>query len=228
MRRIDLIRGVGLDAVGQGLAHDVRGDAIDQKIADGVRREVQAVVSREVGELSVEAVDRSLQRQHAPLRVFVLVLVEQSRIEVSYAKRAGNRRVAIKTNRLSWIVGNRERAGERSGEEAEPRVRVDECRQVSEPLLLLRLVVNWVVRGRRRFQAPIGEEITTGEKVLDAGKAISARQPFGPRRRRRNGRTGAAERSAVLDRWCERSVTAAIDASLAAVVEQIGAGGDVD
>jgi len=48
VRRIDLIGAVGLDAVGIGLAHDVRGDAVDQQIAERVRRVVQAVIAREI------------------------------------------------------------------------------------------------------------------------------------------------------------------------------------
>src|SRR6202034_3202691 len=81
VRRIDLIRAVGLDAVGQGLADDVRGGAVDQQIAKLVRRIVQAVKTREIGNLPVKAVDRSLQRQHAVLRILELVLVELRRIE---------------------------------------------------------------------------------------------------------------------------------------------------
>ena len=53
-----------------------------------VRRVVQAVITCEIGELTVEAVDRSLQRQDAVLRVLELVLVEQRRVEGGDAERA--------------------------------------------------------------------------------------------------------------------------------------------
>ena len=58
MRRIELIGAVALDAVGVGSAGDIRGDAVQQEIAGRVRQEVQIVVAGEIGQLSVEAVDR--------------------------------------------------------------------------------------------------------------------------------------------------------------------------
>jgi hypothetical protein len=88
VRGSDLIRAVGLDAVGKGLADDVGGNAVDQQIAKLIRRVVQAVKTREIGNLTVKAVDRSLQRQHAVLRILELVLVELSRVEGGDAKRA--------------------------------------------------------------------------------------------------------------------------------------------
>ena len=70
-------------------------------------------------------------------------------------------------------------------------------------------------------------QISSGEEILDAGEAIRAGQRFGSGRRRYR-RTRAAKRPAVLNRRRECSLTAAVNADLAAIVENIGAGRDVD
>ena len=220
-----LIRAVGLDAVGIGLAHDVRGDAVDQQIAEWVRRVVQTVIAREIGNLPVEAVDRPLQRQHAVLRVLELVLVEHRRVERGDAERA--RDTAVQPDRLPRTIGNLKRAGRGSRDQAEPRIGVDERRHIGEALLLLREVVDRAVGRERIFEAFLGLQVTPDEEVLDAGKAIRTGQSAGSGSRSYR-RTGAAERAAVLDRRRERSLTAAVKADLTAVVENVGAGRDVD
>ena len=72
----------GLNVVGKGLAHDVRGNAVDQQIAKLIRRVVQAVKTREIGNLAVKAVDRSLQRQHAVLRILNWFSVSSAELKV--------------------------------------------------------------------------------------------------------------------------------------------------
>ena len=225
VRRIDLIRAVCLDAIGKGLAHDVRGDAVDQQIAEWVGRVMQTVIAREIGNLPVEAVDRSLQRQHAVLRVLELVLVEHRRVERGHAERA--RDTAVQPDRLPRTIGNLKRACRGSRDQAEPRIGVDERRHIGEAFLLLREVVDRAVGWERIFEAFLGLQITADEEVLDAGKAIRTGQSAGSGSRSYR-RTGAAERAAVLDRRGERSLTAAVKADLTAVVEDVGAGGDVD
>ena len=226
MRRIDLIRAVGLDAVGKGLAHDVRGDAVNQQIAKRVRRVVQTVKTREIGNLTVKAVDRSLQRQHAVLRILELVLVEQRRVEGGDAERA--RDTSVQADRLSGSIGNLERAGGGSRDQTEPRIGIDERRQIGETFLLLREVMDRAVGGDRILEAFFGLQVTAGEKVLDAGKAIRAGQGVGSGSRRWYRRARAAESAAILDRRRERSLAAAVNADLTAVVENVGAGRDVD
>ena len=225
VRGIDLVRAVGLDAVGKGLADDVGGNAVDQQIAKLIRRVVQTVKAREIGNLTVKAVDRSLQRQHAVLRILELVLVELRRIEGGNAERARDT-----SNQADWLpgtIGNLERAGRGSGDQTEPRIRIDERRQIGEAFLLLREVMDRAVGGDRILQAFFGLQVTSSEEVLDARKAIRTGQGAGSRSRRYR-RTGAAEGAAVLDRRRERALTAAVDADLTAVIENVGAGRDVD
>jgi hypothetical protein len=52
---------------------------------------LQRIVAGEIGELPVEAVDRSLQRQHTLMGNFGLVLVELRRIEIGDSERGGDR-----------------------------------------------------------------------------------------------------------------------------------------
>ena len=54
---VELVRAVALEAVGVGLAGDVRCNAVQQHVADDIWRELQIVVAGEIGELPIEAVD---------------------------------------------------------------------------------------------------------------------------------------------------------------------------
>ena len=56
MRLIEFIGAVTRNAVGVGDAADIRGDAVEQEIADRVWRETQLVVTGEIRQLPVEAV----------------------------------------------------------------------------------------------------------------------------------------------------------------------------
>ena len=108
MRRVDDVGGVALDAVAVRFAGDVGRDAVDQKIADRVRHEVQEVIAGEIGQLPVEAVGRALQRQHAELGVLVLVFVECRRVEIRDSERAGHRRISVQVRRAGrgrWESG---------------------------------------------------------------------------------------------------------------------------
>ena len=71
-------------------------------------------------------------------------------------------------------------------------------------------------------------QVTPGEEVLDAREAIRTGQRAGSRSWSCCGRARAAERAAVLDRRRERSLTAAVKADRSTVVEDVGAGRDVD
>ncbi len=228
MRRKELIRGVPLDAVSEGLTHDVGGDAVEQQVADGVRCKVQAVIAGEIRKLPVNAVDRSLHGQHGVLGILELVFLELRRTEggAGLAKRACDHRIS--DGSLSRVVRNLECGGESSGDQAEPRVRVNEGRQVSEALVLVGVVVDREIAACRILQSFIRCQIPSGEKILDAGEAVRAGQCFGSGSRCRHSRTGAAEGTAVLDRRRDRFLTAAVNADLAAIVENIGAGRDVD
>ena len=227
VRRIDFVRAVGLDAVGVGLAHDVRGDAVDQQIAKRVRREMQTVIAGEISNLPVKAVDRPLQRQHAVLRILVLVLVEAGGIEIGDPVGARDRGIASKADRLAGNVGNLKRTGGRARDQTEPRIGVDERRHIGEAFLLLREVMDRAVGRGRILDAFLGLQVTPDEEVLDAWEAIRTGQSAGSRSRSCR-RTGAAERAAVLDRRRERSLTTAVKADLTAVVENVGAGRDID
>src|SRR5208282_1670142 len=189
---------------------DVRGDAVDQQIAKRIRRIVQTVIACEIRNLPVKAVDRSLQRQHAVLRILELVLVEQRRIEGGDAKRAHDWRISEQPDGLARGVGNLKRAGRGSRDQAEPRIGVDERRHISEVFPLLREVMDRAVGGRRVLDALFGLQVTAGEKVLDAGKAIRTGQRAGSRSWRYCRQARAPERAAVLDRRRERSMTAAV------------------
>jgi hypothetical protein len=100
------------------------------------------------------------------LGVLELVLVEQRGIEARHAERARDESIAH-LPRPVWYL---ECAGERSGDEAKPRIGVDERRQVGEAFVLVGIVVDRAVVGDRIFQAFVGRQISPGEKVLDAGK----------------------------------------------------------
>ena len=83
------------------------------------------------------------------------------------------------------------------------------------------------VGGDRIFEAFFGLQVAAREKVLDAREAIRAGQRFGSGSRRYR-RTCAAECAAILNRRRECSLTAAVDADLTAVVENVAAGRDID
>ena len=87
-----------------------------------------------------------------------------------------------------------------------------------------------IVRRRRIFDPHRGLQIAAGEVVLDAGKAVRGSRRRLDVARRSRGRRGtvAAEGAAIFDAWRNGSMTAAIHADGAAVVEKIGAGRDVD
>ena len=73
----------------------------------------------------------------------------------------------------------------------------------------------------------IGLQIASGEVILDARKAVRARQRVRSRSGRRR-RAVTAERAAVFAVWRDVAMAAAVDTHSAAVVENIGAGRDVD
>ena len=111
-----------MEAVGVGLPADVGGNAVEEEIAHGVGNEVQIVVAREVRQLSVEAVDRALQRQHAVLGLLILPLIEFRRIESGHPKRAGQHGRRVKD------VRDLEIGVIRAGDQAQARIRIDEGR----------------------------------------------------------------------------------------------------
>ena len=172
MGLVDHVRGVALNTIGVGFARYVGGNAVQQEVADRIGREVEEVVTGEIGQLSIKAVRRPLQRQHAELSVLILVLVELRRIEIGDAECAGDRRIAQRPNRRARDVGNLERAGGGSGDQAQPRRRVDESRHVGEAFSLLGKVVDGVGRWQRILDAFGGLQIAAGEHVLHAGEAV--------------------------------------------------------
>ncbi len=129
---------VALHAVTEGFAGDIGRNAVNQKIADGIRHEVQEVITGEIRQLPVEAVRRALQRKHAELGVLVLAFVECRRVEIRDSERAGHWRISVQSDRLAGDVGNLEPVGGSSGDQAHARRRVDERRHVGEAFVLVR------------------------------------------------------------------------------------------
>ena len=103
---------------------------------------MNAAISREIRELHVSAVDRALHRRNAKIVLLELVLVEQRRIEAGDAEGGEVRRQA-------WGVGNLEACVRGAGDEGEPRIGVEQGRDVAEPSLLLGVVVDGVPARRR-------------------------------------------------------------------------------
>src|SRR5215831_8726748 len=112
MRRVEYVGRVALKAVGIGLPADVGGDTVEQEIADRIGNEMQIVVAREIGQLPIKTVDRTLQRQHTVLSLLILPLVELRRIECGQAKSARQHRRRIEN------VRNLEIAVIRAGDQA--------------------------------------------------------------------------------------------------------------
>src|SRR5579862_5318757 len=93
----------------------------------------------------------------------------------------------------------------------------------------MREIMDGVERRSRIFDSFRGLEITAGEVVLDAGKAVWVRR----RRRlchRRRWRCGAisAEGAAIFEGRRDGAAAAAVKADTPRIVENIGARGDVD
>ena len=84
---------------------------------------MQIVVAGEIRQLPVEAVDRSLQRQHAVLGLLILPLVELRRIESGHAEGAGN-----ESRRRVENVRNLEIGVIRARDQAQPRIGIEEGR----------------------------------------------------------------------------------------------------
>src|SRR5271166_1984986 len=89
MRRRDRVGRIALEAVGIGLPADVRGNAVEKEVAGWVWNEMQVVVAREIRDLPVEAVDRTLQREHAILGLLILPLVELGGIKIAKPEHRG-------------------------------------------------------------------------------------------------------------------------------------------
>src|SRR5271169_1609849 len=78
---------------------------------------------------------------------------------------------------------------------------------------------------RRIFESFRGLQIATREEVLDAGKAVRGRCLHG---NWRSCRAIAAESAAIFHARCQGSPAPAVYAGFAAIVEDVGPGGDVD
>ena len=78
MRVVELVGAVALQAVGEAAAVDVGRNAIENKVADRVRNEMQGAVAGEGRQLQVQPVDRFLQCDHAEGVLLRLVLIERS------------------------------------------------------------------------------------------------------------------------------------------------------
>ena len=167
-------------------------------IADRVGNEVNAAVAREIGELHVGAVDRALQRRDPEIVLLELVLVEQRGIEGGDAEGGEVRRQAGGVGYLEARVGG-------AGDEGEPRVGIEQGRDIAEAALLRGMIVDRVPVRRRIFQPDIALEETSGDEVLRL-----------------------SDGAAVFDARRERSPAAAVDADVSGIVEGVAARLDIE
>ena len=146
VRLVEAIGDVGGDAVGDIGAKHVRGHAVEDDIADRVGDKVNAAVAREIGELHVGAIDRALQRGDPVIALLELVLVEIRGIEGGDAVGGEVRHLAGGVGYLVAAVGG-------AGHESEPRVGIEQGRDIAETPLLRGMVMNCVPVRRRYFPA---------------------------------------------------------------------------
>src|SRR5664279_415960 len=99
MGKADAPGGIFLDAVDKTLTVDGGSDAVEDQSSDRIGIEVQLAVAVEIGQLEVDVVDRFLVGDDIELVEFVLMFVEQGRIEIGYSE-------SRKVGRLSRIIGN--------------------------------------------------------------------------------------------------------------------------
>ena len=198
MGLVEAIGDVGGDAVGYIGAEHVRGHAIEDDIADRVGDEVNAAVAREIGELHVGAIDRALQRGDPEIALLELILVEGRGIE-------GGDAVGGEVRHLAGGVGYLVAAVCGAGDESEPRVRIEQGRDIAEAPLLRGMIMNRVPVRRRIFQPDIALEETSGDKVLRL-----------------------SDGAAVFDARRERTPAAAVDADVSRIVEGVAARPDIE
>src|SRR6516164_3178937 len=127
---------------------------------------MEVVIAGKIGQLPIEAVDRTLQRQHAVLCLLILPLIELRRIESGHAKGTGNHCRRVEN------VRNLEIGGIRAGDQAQARIGIEEGRYIGEAPFLTREVMDGIEKWRRVFDALVGLEIAAGEEILHAAKAI--------------------------------------------------------
>ena len=155
--------GIALQTVDEARPRDVRGDAVEDEIADRVGHEMQGAVALEVGDLTIERTDRLLQRKHVEDRALDLVLVQQRRVEVG---RAEGRELRRKAGRIRDLVLRDGRAGQ----EREPRAIVERGRGVGEVAALPRPIMDRVVGGGGVLDPKLVGDEATGEEIVPASR----------------------------------------------------------
>ena len=187
-----------LNAVDDAAAIDVGGDAIEDEIADRIRREMQRARAVEIGNLVVDAVGGFLIGEHVELIEFVLPLVEFRRIEIGDA-------VGRKGRSLPGIVRNLVAAVRDPAHESQAAGRIEHGREIQEAFFLVGMIVNRAPGRRRIFQSKVAAEVSAGDEIL-----------------------GLADRAAILDARRDGAVATAVNTGAAAVVEGVGFGLDID
>ena len=199
MRVVELVGAVALQAVGEAAAVDVGRYAIENKVADRVRNEMQRAIAGKGRQLQIQPVDRFLQCDHAEGVLFRLVLIERRRIEIADPK-------CSELWRLPRIVRNLKVASEVAEDRCKTCLRVEHGRRITEEVALIRPVVDRVVAVGRILDAEIAGEAEARDKVL-----------------------GIASATAVFEARTYRAETAAVDADAAALLQRIAARGlDID
>ena len=157
---------VALQAEGEALAVGPRRDAVEQEIADHVGLVVERGVTGKARELEVDGVVALLQRADAEVGVLPLPLVEDAAVPLVEAEHG-------EVRNLERHVGNLEGGVHAAGDEAQPRVVVDQGGDLREPLPLVGIVMDGTERRRRVLDAePVVQELS-GDEVVDLAIAAA-------------------------------------------------------
>ena len=189
----DAIGAVALQAVDEGRAIDVGGDAVEDEVADLIGNEMHGRVAREIGELRVDVASGMRQRHDIVEIMLDLVFVEIGGVE---PVRSEGRELRLLTGRIR----NLELGDRRSGHETQLCRIVDCVGRIAEKPALSRPIVNRLMATGRVFdaetvhgQAAGGEDfplaalraIFEGALTRLMAAAIEADAAAGLRRRRR-------------------------------------------
>src|SRR5208283_2617859 len=121
----DPIGAVSLQAVDESSAIDVRGDAIEEEIADLIGDEMQRRITRKIGKLRVDGPGRMRQGYHVVKVALVLNFVELRGVEPADAE-------SFELGWLIGIIGNVEIRDGGSGDEGELRRIVDRVGRIAK------------------------------------------------------------------------------------------------
>ena len=194
-----VIGGIELKAVAPVAAENLRRGAVVNQIAGVIGIESNRRVAAERRELVVDILpDGSLQRQHVEVVLLELVLAH-------FRRRIDRHAFQREQLRLIGVRGNLKMIDRRSRDQAQPRRRINEVREVSKEVALVAGVVNRRRPRRGRLDAAIGAQVLPRHEVAEV-----------------------ALRSAVLEARLRRSALPAVKIDVGQVVERAVLGLDID